>query len=505
MLVHDAHVLTAVRENLEQYLKNSSVWEQYQAARGKVLETRTEAAFDRVLPGATAWHGFEYYVPADASEVGGPVENYTKRVEGDHLFLIDDVAIVVEDKAVAVSPLARAGETRKVRNDLTRIIEKAVNQAGRLKDRIEADGGIRLHGTGWLSLDQVREVHIVAVSLDDLPGASTATAELVSAGLIDPDHIAWTVSLHDLDLITELVDHPAELLLYLRRRTDPLATVMYTAPDELDLFLHFFRSGLYVEPDPDEVRKAFPHLPPPSTSELRRFRRQEPVYLASMTDDLDDWHRARLAANTEDDGDVPVGEPDSDIRYESAKPTMATSPLQDLMDALRRRRDFGWLSISATLLANATAAQERMSRIPRDLLRHPAHDGRGRSQTIPLADPRGDGWLLAWMTRPGSRQLDVVVDESLIYLQAKKHQLGLPRAAAFVFDEETRDLVHVVYDAHRGDLSEAAQARLATLRPPDAMTSPRPPKAKRTANSRTTQVRGQGKRRRGQKRKGGRH
>ena len=230
------------------------------------------------------------------------MEKYTKRVEGDHLFVIDDVAIIVEDKAVAVSPLARAGETRRVRSDLTRIIEKAADQASRLQDRIEYDGGIRLHGGGWLDLSKVREIHTIAVSLDDLPGAATATAELVDAGLIDPAHITWTVSLHDLDLITELVDHPAEFLLYLRRRTDPLATVMYTAPDELDLFLHFLRSGLYVEPDPAEVRKALPHLPPPATAELRRFNRQEPAYLASLTDDLDKWHRARTTASIDGAG-----------------------------------------------------------------------------------------------------------------------------------------------------------------------------------------------------------
>jgi hypothetical protein len=510
MLVHDAHILTAVRENFEQYLKGSATWEQYQAFRGKVLETRTETAVERVLPDADAWHGFEYYVPADSSEVGGPVARYTKRVEGDHLFIVDDVAIIVEDKAVAVSPLARAGETRKVRSDLTRIIEKAVDQAGRLQDRIENDGGIRLHNSGWLDLSKVREIHTVAVSLDDLPGAATATAELVDAGFIDPAHITWTVSLHDLDLITELVDHPAEFLLYLRRRTDPLATVMYTAPDELDLFLHFLRSGLYVEPDPDEVRQSLPHLPPPTTAELRRFKRQQPAYLASLTDDLDDWHRARTApAGDRADTTAEADNRATDManllpRATPAKPSMATSALQGLLDELRHRRDFGWLSISATLLANATASQEKMARIPRDLLRNPFQDGRGRSQTIPIGAPRGEGWLLAWMTRPPTRDIGEIVHEARLYLQAKKHQLGLPRAVAFVYDERTQDLAEVVYDAHRGDLSAEAQARLGQLRPPTAMTSPLPPKAKKSPSKQTNKPGRSARTNRGKKRKRGR-
>ena len=94
--------------------------------------------------------------------------------------------------------------------------------------------------------------------MDDLTSIATATAELVRAGLLDYDNIPWTVSIHDLELIVELIERPAQFLLYLRRRLNPDATVMFSAPDELDLFLFFFEDGLWVEPDPDQVRAAFP-------------------------------------------------------------------------------------------------------------------------------------------------------------------------------------------------------------------------------------------------------
>ena len=62
---------------------------------------------------------------------------------------------------------------------------------------------------------------VVIGDIDDLSGVSTATAELVKTGLLDSSRIPWTVSIHDLDLITQIVDRPAEFLLYLRRRRDP--------------------------------------------------------------------------------------------------------------------------------------------------------------------------------------------------------------------------------------------------------------------------------------------
>jgi len=195
MLVHNAQVLNAIRENLEQHLKTTSAWDKYQKARGDLLETRTHAAFAHVFPDAKTWNGFEYFVPNSEAEEQGEPSGYTKRVEGDHLIVEDDVAIIVEDKAVAVSPRSRAGETRKLRGDLTSIVKKASEQAGRLQDRIQRDGGIRLNDNRWLDLSHVREIHTAAVSLDDLPGASTTTAELVQAGFIDANHIPWTVSL----------------------------------------------------------------------------------------------------------------------------------------------------------------------------------------------------------------------------------------------------------------------------------------------------------------------
>lgn len=498
MLVHDAHIVVAVREAFEQYLKGTPAWDQYQAHRGKVLEERTETALARVLPGATALHGFEYYVPATEAEEGGPVEGYTKRVEGDHLFVLDDVAIIVEDKAVAVAPAARAGDTRRLRNDLTRIIERAVGQARRLRDRIEADRGLRLHGAEWMDLSSVREIHIVAVSLEDLAATTTGTAELIQAGFIDKDCIAWTVSLHDLDLIVELIDHPAEFLLYLRRRTDPLATVIYTAPDELDLFLHFQQKGLYVEPDPDELREQLPYLPAATAAERRRFKRQIPEQITSLTDQLDAWHRQLIASSSSTHG--AGEEPGLDFEMTAAveKPAMVPSPLRELLDELRASQTFAWLSIGATLLSGATAAQERMARIPRDLLKNPFDDGRARSMTMPIVDVRGDGWLLAWITRPPTKDIDDVANEMSIYIQAKAHQWGMRRAAAFLYDEATGALARTLYESHLDGPTPEVLAALAKLRPADASSASLPPKAKARAGGRSAAERKR-KRKRGRR------
>jgi hypothetical protein len=517
MLVHDAQLLVAIRERFETHLKITALWEIYQKHRGDLLESRTQVLFARVFHcGRTqTWNGFQYYVPASEAEAVGDPAAYTKRVEGDHLIVQDDVAVIIEDKAVAISAVARSGHIQRLRRDLTGIIRKAADQASRLQERIEQDGGIRIHDQGWLDLSRIREIHTVAVSLDDLSGASTATAELVKAGLLDDRYIPWTVSVHDLDLITQLIGRPAEFLLYLRRRRDPEATVFYTAPDELDLFLYFFEAGLYVEPDPDKVRVALPWMPPVTTAERRRRRRQRPAYITSRTGALDRWHYAELAryqtqvqqtdqsfADTSNNSPEPnrpsttqsralgtetpalttadeaIRRAAADADGKSQKPSMIPSPLAWLIDTVEERDDYAWLSIGATLLAGATEFQNKLARIPRELLDNPFGDGRQRSQTIPFATSPEDGWLLVYFTRPPERQPAKFERRVRDYLRLKKHQLNLHRGVAFCFDETTRELVGVYFDDHVGELEPELAEQLQFLKSPDEMTGWVPPHAK---------------------------
>ncbi|MDT0421120.1 preprotein translocase subunit SecA [Streptomyces evansiae] len=482
MLPHSALNVFAVRENLEDHLKASAAWDRYAKHRGDLLESRTRTALGRVLPGARYRDAFEYYVPANGCEErAADPAGYTKRVEGDHLVLLDDIAIIVEDKAVALSALSRAGRTARIRRDLTGIITNAAAQTGRVRDGIEKDGGLRIEGEGWVDLTHIREIHTIAVSLDDLPTVLTATAELVRAGILSPENIPWTVSLHDLEVITELIDRPAEFLLYLRRRRNPDVTVMFSAPDELDLFLYFFEAGLWVEPDPVKVRAAFPFMPEPTTAELRRYRSQQPVFLSSRTDALDRWfHRASVGAGT------------------APKPAMASSPVATLVDELQTRNVTGWLSIGATLLSTSTDVQHRFARHGSDLLNNPNPNGLGRSLTVPMTgsvDP-AEGWLFVWATHPPRANRADTEKNLSGYLRAKKHQLGIPRGVVFLYDEQTRSLVGAFYDGHIGPLDTTLTATVRSLRAASDFQRALHPNAKRPPDTVRSTARTRRKRKR---------
>lgn len=445
LLVHDALVLPAIRENLEQELKALSVWEVYQSERGEILEELGERVFQDLIPEAAILKSFDYFVPENESEEGLDPAQYTKKVEGDLLLTLDDVAIIVEAKAVAISPESRAGDTRRLRRDLTGIISKATSQASRLKHRIENDGGVRLHQNGWMDLTRIREIHIVALSLEDLSGVPSAMSELISAGMIVGSEIPWVVSVHDLQVIEQIIDRPAEFLLYLRRRRQLEIAETYMASDELDLFLYFYEEGLYVEPAPESV-----DVGPADEDRPREGRVPERRYITSRTDPLDAWHYAILA----------------DAKTSIAKPRIAGSPMTAFVDAVERSGSFGWLSIGATLLSADTSTQSELVQVPRKLRRAPDAKSKGHSFTTTIGGRDTDGWVFAWMTVPADGDVPSEVELARRCIKAKKYQLGLKRAAVFVFEYEGENPVEVVYDGDILIADPAMEEEVRRLSPP---------------------------------------
>lgn len=449
MLLHPAQIQDAIKDSFEAALASTGSWDAYQQHRGKYLEDCIQALMARVLPGATAYDGFEYFIPKDEAEVARDPSVYTKLVEGDHLFVLDDVAVIVEDKAIPLSVCSRTGEVEPLRKNLARSITKGAKQAGRLKERIVADQGLQLRSGSWLDLSAIREIHTVVTSLDDLSGVSTATALLVQAGLLASDNIPWTVSLHDLDLITQLVDRPAEFLLYLRRRTDPLTTVMFTAVDELDLFLAFFGGHLYVEPDPEQVARELPWVGTARPGQIRRYKKQSPTLITSHTDALDAWHFSLHPPNGISAGDI------------APKPTMVTSPAGELIDLVQSRGAFGGFSVGATLLDASTKAQRRLAELGRELVSLTRTDRRPHSIAVPVGVSLLKSWLFVWVSRPPATPISNAKARAEAYLVAKREQYQIPRGVAFLYDGETGELLNVTYDAGQLSVDEdlLAEAR----------------------------------------------
>lgn len=421
--------LDSLRRILERSLiEHQSDMRRYdQQARQPVSESLAIASLERVL-GTPAQHvGFHYYAPK-RGETGTSVnagcvnvQRVGDRVEGDGLFLIDDVAIVVEVKAKSVAAQSRRGDVRRLESDLKATIGDANSQALRLQRLIEENEGLWLAPNSWLDLSHIREVRSVIVLLDDVGPLGVAIGDLQSSGLLAKHRPPWVASLHDLAVMSEICDRPGEFLLYLRRRTDSGVATFYRGVDELDLFMLFLEGGLYVDEDPEEVRRTHKTVPP---ARARDKRKHDEVAVGTMVLDrcqpLNEWYlRERIP----------------ELESRPRKPSFnIAEEIIALIDAIAARREPGWLRCTTDLLGLAGEAQSRLMKGLRECRRRTVADGDYHDMLMSFAGMWGHPAVFIGVTR--REELHSSRARMSQYVRTKGYQLQSDRAYGLLFDTD---------------------------------------------------------------------
>ena len=461
------------RQVIEAAIKgNPTRWRRYEKRRATVSEQLSAEYLTKLL-GADATHtNLKYFRPnpgVDSARLASTAVDITsiaEQTESDALFLVEDVAICVEVKGRSVSHQARGGHVQRLTGDLRSTVGDATNQALRLEGLIRTNGGLWLEDRTWLDLSGVREVRSIAVCLDDMGPLGTALDELVRGNVIESDRFPWIVSLHDLAIIAEVLDRPAEFLLYLRRRTESEVSLNFWAIDELDLFMLYLSGQLYVEPDPDRVSEEFLGVRRPSGAERRRYRSAAvPTRVMTHTDPLDAWVYYREGS---------VEEP-------APKPTFEAHPaVLNLVDFLQDGKKPGWFRFSADLLNLAEDAQGKLADDIKTLITATRNDGQPHSLFVGFAGSWGYPSLFVG-TQPRAMAQAAASRRLASYGTTKKHQIKSDRALMVLFDHGG-SIRSVRYDnsppRDRQDLDALGEAM--RLLPPEFTARPIPPSARRT-------------------------
>lgn len=359
---------------------------------------------ETILDTAPTQAGFSYYSPENAERIAlldsacAAPNRVGKQVEGDGLFIIDDVAIVIETKGKSMAEQARRGDVRRLTRDLNATVGDACDQARRLQELIETNHGIWLADNTWLDLSHVREVRSVTALLDDVGPLGTAIGELQHAGIVSVTKPPWITSLHDLATIATVCDRPAEFLLYLRVRTDSPATKHFWALDELDLYMLFLQGDLWVEPE-------------------------EAAAAINMVDDHCDELNVWMDRHNLQD----AGEP-------RAKPSFNAVPaMLELVDSIAGSGQRGWLRCGADLLSLSGDTQQRILDAITELANRATGDGDYHHCVVSFEEVWGRPAVFAAVCPAG---MDIADAEHrlLAYMRAKSTQLEADRGYGLLFD-----------------------------------------------------------------------
>jgi hypothetical protein len=385
---YHGNVLFALRSRFEEALKpregdaaTAQRWERYNRARAKYIEERAVALLRDGLKTDLAWVNPTYVIE------GGD------RIEIDGLVVIDTVALVVEAKGAALSEPAKRALEPRLKRDIEATLEEAAGQANRLSTAIEKREPIAFADRNGnpIPLDhaQLSRVFPIVVTLDDFSGLSTSVWALAEAGLLDaPEPLPWIASLHELDIVLELVEYAAQLPHFLMRRRRVNELKLVRAADELDFLVFYLTSGLFFD---DVV--AGPDAP-------------DFIGIESMTDDVDAYYFVKQGLR----------------KGKAKKPSAQFDPLSTrFLKQLDDERPPGFVEASIALLTMSDASRREFTKHIRRLSGLTAKDGAFHDVTLGFGHE--DPWGVTVITGPLGRG-DDLARRLAVHVALKKHQFG---------------------------------------------------------------------------------
>lgn len=217
---------------------DDSATKQYEKRRAEFLESDIRELFGKAFPDCEICTGYKWRK--------GPDE-----YENDLMIRVDSHLILVEAKSHSISWSALRGAPDRARKHVKEMLLAPSIQSLRLATRVtqalaDKDDRESLLPRFPVSLDQVRTVLRLSVTLEDFATLQTTLHHAKKANWIPPDHpIAPCILLADLEIVFDVLESTPHKIHYLKRRADLEAHFDYKG-DELDLLGFYLQSGFNV-------------------------------------------------------------------------------------------------------------------------------------------------------------------------------------------------------------------------------------------------------------------
>ena len=216
---------------------------QYQVHKGKWLEMKTAEYLARLFPPGSIYEGLSY--PDLKKDAGATTELDIAVSWGPFL-------ILAEAKAKQFRLEGQLGDVGRLRTDIKKNVQDAFEQAQRASDYIEATPNpefTEIKTGRKLSIDKaaLRRTYLMTVSLHQLAGLATTLAVFQDLNLFTQGDYPFSVSIADLDFVTEFTKHPDVFLHYIEKRLEVQNLDVSLLVDELD-FLRAYLDTRFARP-----------------------------------------------------------------------------------------------------------------------------------------------------------------------------------------------------------------------------------------------------------------
>jgi hypothetical protein len=240
-------------------LNDDAYWPTFEKARGVYLEEKTAQCLRRVFPPRMTLLNPRYPNGDEMTDV---------------MVLHDHKVLLIQCKSKALTYRARIGaDFDALRDDVRKGIASSFQQGIRARDYLRAKKqAVFIVGKKGFSIDmrQVNALYLISVTATPFQTLAARLANTNSAlGLFPQSEYPWSLSVADLDIVTQVLSSPAQFLHYVLRRQKVERTPFKVHADEMDYLGFYLSHGMDFE--------------------LDDFTGMSDVSLSGFSDGIDQW------------------------------------------------------------------------------------------------------------------------------------------------------------------------------------------------------------------------
>ena len=167
--------------------------------------------------------------------------------EVDVLVVFGDRAIVVQAKSKKLTLAARKGNDLQIKGDFKKSVQDAYEQAFSCATVLtQAETRLHAEGIGELGLPlPLKKIYIFCVVSDHYPALSFQAQQFLKSQTTDIIHRPFVMDVFALDVMTEMLESPLQLLNYVDRRVDYGDRL--SAAHEITILSYHLRNNLWLD------------------------------------------------------------------------------------------------------------------------------------------------------------------------------------------------------------------------------------------------------------------
>lgn len=228
----------------KKYYDRKFLGNDFAGSRDNYLENAATALFKAFIPNAKAHPNLKYR-PGQTDDSGNRIET-----EADLVLESEKAVYIIEMKAGGLSAPSRRGALKSLTGQLGKTVGYGAYQSFRAYDYLKSDPSAEFYddkGTIVL-LDATKKIFRITITLEHLSGFLVNLFDLQVLGIVEHNvKFAWTCSLFDLIIFSEILDNEDDFIDYLEQRIDLYANTSVEVDDEIDFLGYYLDNGKLVD------------------------------------------------------------------------------------------------------------------------------------------------------------------------------------------------------------------------------------------------------------------